>query len=279
VHNAELKAYCDAAYARYHSRKYVSPDPLELVLPFESLPDREIAGFIAAALALGRVGGIIRAAGWVLDRLGPPHACLLDSTDQELHAMAAPFRYRFFDGSQLAGLLVGLKHVLAEFGSLQACLAAGIRDSGSASSPPPSLPAAPDNTEPAVAGLGFLVDRVITGAGGELDQSILVARPERGSACKRLLLFLRWMVRSDAVDPGGWTALTPAQLMVPVDTHMLSICREVGLTTARQASLAVSREVTAAFSVIAPDDPVRYDFSLTRMGIHPDAIRDAKSRL
>jgi uncharacterized protein (TIGR02757 family) len=257
--------------------EYVSPDPLELVLRYGSLADREIAGFIAAALALGRVGGIVRAAGWVLERLGPPHACLLDSTDQDLHAMAAPFRYRFFDGPQLAGLLVGLKHILAEFGSLESCLAAGIGDRAVPPGGTSLERTVRGAAEPAVQGLGFLVDRLISLAGGELDQSILVARPERGSACKRLLLFLRWMVRNDAVDPGGWTVLTPEQLMVPVDTHMLSVCQALGLTGARQASLAVSREVTAAFMAIAPRDPVKYDFSLTRMGIHPDAIRDPKS--
>jgi uncharacterized protein (TIGR02757 family) len=257
----ELKAYCDAAYGRYHRPEYVSPDPLELVLRYDLVADREIAGFVAAALALGRVGGIIRAARWVLDRLGSPRDALLNSTDDEIRVLSDPFVYRFFDGRRLAGLLIGMKHILIEFGSLEVCFATGLNgavDDGAG------------DVEPAEAGLSHLVGALIAAAGGNLDQSILVARPDRGSACKRLFLFLRWMVRNDAVDPGGWTALTPSQLMIPVDTHMLSICRSLGLTTAKQATLSVSREITEAFRRIAPHDPVRYDFSLTRLGIHPE---------
>ncbi len=260
MQDRELKTYCDSVYERYHRSEYVSPDPLELILRYDSVADREIAGFIAAALALGRVGGIIRAAGWVLDRLGSPRDALVNATDDEIRVLSDPFVYRFFDGRRLAGLLIGIKHLLVEFGSLEACFSAGLNGTVNGTA---------GEVEPAVAGLRHLVGALIAAADGSLDQSILVARPERGSACKRLFLFLRWMVRNDAVDPGGWTVLKPSLLMVPVDTHMLTICRALGLTTAKQATLAVSREITEVFRRIAPNDPVRYDFSLTRLGIHP----------
>ena len=95
----------------------------------------------------------------------------------------------------------------------------------------------------------------------------LLPSPESGSACKRLNLFLRWMVRSDAVDPGGWSGVSPAMLIVPLDTHMHRIAAKLGLTKRRAADFRAAREVTGAFRTIAPEDPVKYDFALTRLGI------------
>jgi len=92
----------------------------------------------------------------------------------------------------------------------------------------------------------------------------------RGSACKRLLMYLRWMVRKDEVDPGGWEGIPPSKLLVPVDTHMHRIARKLRFTRRKQANLATVREITAAFRKIVPDDPARYDFTLTRFGIRKD---------
>jgi uncharacterized protein (TIGR02757 family) len=98
-----------------------------------------------------------------------------------------------------------------------------------------------------------------------------VPSPVGGSACKRLNLFLRWMVRQDGVDPGGWDNVPQSKLIVPVDTHMHRICLRLGLTTRKQANMATALEITEGFRALAPDDPVRYDFSLTRLGIRRDA--------
>ena len=105
--------------------------------------------------------------------------------------------------------------------------------------------------------------------------SSLLPDPDRGSACKRLHLFLKWMVRVDAVDPGGWTVLPPSALVVPVDTHMHRIGLALGLTERGQADIRTALEMTEAFSLVRPDDPVRYDFALTRFGIRPDLDMEA----
>jgi uncharacterized protein (TIGR02757 family) len=89
----------------------------------------------------------------------------------------------------------------------------------------------------------------------------------RGSACKRLHLFLRWMARKDEVDPGVWSGLDPARLMIPLDTHMFRIARTLELTRRKQADMRAALEITEAFRTICPEDPARYDFSLTRLGI------------
>ena len=99
------------------------------------------------------------------------------------------------------------------------------------------------------------------------DCAHLVARPEKGSACKRMSLFLRWMVREDAVDPGGWTGVSPAQLIVPLDVHMERIGQMLNLTGRKSPNMGMALDITEAFRSMAPDDPVKYDFALTRFGI------------
>jgi uncharacterized protein (TIGR02757 family) len=99
----------------------------------------------------------------------------------------------------------------------------------------------------------------------------LLADPAGGSACKRWMLFLRWMVRRDAVDPGGWEAVGARRLVIPLDVHIKRICTRLGLTRRRQADLRTALEITDAFRCIEPDDPVKYDFALARLGIRRDA--------
>jgi len=250
--------FCERAYDRFHRPDYIAPDPLEVVREYPMASDREVVGLIASSLALGRVDGIVSASREVVDllcdrRTAPcsPATAILSLEPDEIARVCTGFRYRFFDSDQMAGLLIGIRAVLLEYGSLEEGFAAGLGSGG------------------VLAGLERLVESLVAGAGGRLDRSILLARPDRGSACKRLLLYLRWMVRSDAIDPGGWTAVGPEALLVPVDTHVLRLARRLGLTGRSQASLRVSQEITDAFRAISPDDPVRYDFCLTRPGIHP----------
>ena len=94
--------------------------------------------------------------------------------------------------------------------------------------------------------------------------------PSRGSACKRLNLYLRWMIRSDEVDPGGWSGVHPRKLIVPLDTHMHRIGREWGFTRRKAADMKTALEITEAFRSINELDPVKYDFALTRTGIRKD---------
>jgi uncharacterized protein (TIGR02757 family) len=102
-------------------------------------------------------------------------------------------------------------------------------------------------------------------------RNYLLPDPAAGSACKRLHLYLRWMVRRDAVDPGGWSRVRARQLVAPVDVHMHRLGRALGFTKRRQADARTALEITAALRRFAPHDPVRYDFALTRLGIRDDA--------
>ncbi|MDQ1256226.1 MAG: hypothetical protein QG656_822 [Candidatus Hydrogenedentes bacterium] len=241
----------EALYARYNRREFVCPDPLQFLYGYADVRDREIAGFVASALAYGRVAQILRSVAAVLEIMGPrPRAYLESAADDALARTFGGFRHRFTSGDELAAMLAGIRSVLDRHGSLNACFVSYLD------------PAAPDTLD-AAAGL---VREIHTGDA----LSSLLACPTRGSACKRLHLYLRWMVRRDDVDPGGWTGVSPAQLVVPLDTHMFAIGRALGFTQRRQADGKTAVEMSAAFRQIVPQDPVRYDFALTRLGIRSD---------
>lgn len=246
----------DALHARLNRREFVHPDPLEVLYDYPDLADREIAGFVAACLSYGRVRSIVKSVRTVLGRMPSPARFLAGASPKALREALADFKHRFATGRDLAALLLGVKRLVKRHGSLQAAFVAG-------------LSADHDDVVPAL--IRFATE--VREAAGGLDAHLLPC-PTRGSACKRLNLFLRWMVRRDAVDPGGWDAVSPAKLLVPLDIHMHRICRALGLTRRDSADLRTAIEVTNAFKAFAPDDPVRYDFALTRLGIRPGPEAD-----
>ncbi|OFW52907.1 MAG: TIGR02757 family protein, partial [Actinobacteria bacterium RBG_13_35_12] len=98
--------------------------------------------------------------------------------------------------------------------------------------------------------------------------SSLVPSPIGGSAFKRLNLYLRWMVRRDNVDPGGWIGVSSSKLIIPLDTHMYRISLKLGFTERKQADIRTAMEITSALKKFDRDDPVKYDFALTRLGMN-----------
>lgn len=253
VNVAGLTRVLEDIHTAYHRPEYIHPDPLEFLHGYDRVQDREVVGLIASSLAYGRVSQILRSVSQVLDRLGPSPGTFLEHASRKtLYSAFAGFRHRFTDEVELVDLLHAIGRTIREYGSLGACFLQGLR---------------PDDPDIAGALIAFargLKARMVT------QENSLLPCPERGSACKRLHLYLRWMVREDAVDPGGWNGIAKAQLLVPVDVHMHRICIGLGLTSRRQADLRTAREITASFREIAPDDPVRYDFALTRVGIRMD---------
>ena len=244
------RAALEALYRRYNRREFVHPDPLEFLYRYDSALDREVAGLVASALAYGRVRQILGSVTTVLERMGPsPSAFVLANTGRRFRSIFSGFRHRFTTGDDLSGLLAGSRAVLKRHGSLQACFMCGIR-----------------HEDPTIL-------RALTLFVGELKRGstdgcgTLLPSPADGSACKRLNLFLRWMVRNDAVDPGEWPSALRRKLVVPLDTHMHGIGLALGLTRRKQADMRTAVEITESFKIIAPEDPIRYDFALTRPGI------------
>ena len=245
----KIAQYLETLYCGYNRREYVSPDPLQFLYGYGRTEDREIAALIASSLAYGRVTMILRGVRTLLDAMGgSPRAFVEEGSPKEWRERFRSFRHRFTDGDDVAYLLEGVRRVVAAHGSLGAALAQWRRERGSL-----------------VGALDALVEHLAAGR-----PNSLLSRPCGGSACKRHFLMLRWMTRSDGVDPGGWEALNPAELLVPLDTHMYRICEALRFTRRRCADLKTAEEVTAVFRLMRADDPVRYDFTLTRFGIRPE---------
>lgn len=241
-------------YSVYSDPRWISPDPLELVLPFRAVADREIAALAASALAYGRVAQILKSLHAVFGVMGgAPADYIRNGSEEQFRRDFHGFKHRFHTGEDLALLFAGIRDALERWGSLEACFAAGF----DAACHKTVLPAAERFC-------GVLCHRF---PGGE---STLLPSPSRGSVCKRLNLMLRWLVRHDAVDPGGWTRIPASHLVIPLDTHMHRIARDLGLTSRKAADLRTALEVTRAFRTMFPEDPVKLDFVLTRFGINPE---------
>ncbi len=244
-------------YHRYNKRDLVHPDPLEFLYNYQQVQDREIVALIAASLAYGRVKQILKSVSLVLARIGNPTSFLETAGLGQLQDSLAHIRHRFTTGNDLALLLFGIKRALESHGSLENLFIKGLSPSEKTLSQ----------------ALSRFVQALLALSGQE--RNFLLPDPARGSACKRGFLFLRWMIRHDEVDPGGWTSIPRSKLVVPLDTHMFHICKTLGLTAKRQANLRAALEITERFRKICPSDPVKYDFALTRFGIRPDLERSS----
>jgi uncharacterized protein (TIGR02757 family) len=248
-----LKHLLDGIYVELNQRRYVHPDPLEFVYAAEGFIEREIIGLIASSLAYGRVSQINRSVYGVLEKMNfLPFQFIMNSSVESLLDTYPGFVHRFARTSHLVGLLMGIKQVLCKYGSLYECFLRGLSPTDQT-----VLPAT-----------NHLAKTLISMA--PYDPGHLVVLPERGGAAKRWHLFLRWMVRKDPVDPGGWEKISPSKLVVPLDIHMHRISKALKFTCKKQANLKTALEITECFKKICPDDPVKYDFALTRLGIRKD---------
>ena len=246
--DGRLKAFLEGLYYVYNRRELVNPDPLMFLYSYDDTLDREIAGLIASCLAYGRVAQILKSVEKVLTPLGRhPHDFLSRAKAKSLRPLFQGFKHRFTTGEQIADLLTRVSNALREYGSLEALMKDCLEESGAL------LPAL------------VLFSRTLEP--DSIGNFPLLAAPDGGSACKRLLLYLKWMVRRDEVDPGGWSVLSPKDLIMPTDTHIHNIARLLGLTKRRQANLKTALEITESLARLTPEDPTRYDFSLTRFGI------------
>ena len=247
---------CPRRHAGYGAAPCAScphPDPLCFLYAYPDVRDREIAGLLASALAYGNVKAILRSVGRALAPLGPHPAARVRAARSrgELEGLHPGFRHRWTTGADLAQLLWAARELLLAHGSLEAAFARGMEA----------------GDRDASRGLSRFVREIRRRAPG-LDGTGLLPDPADGSACKRLQLYLRWMVRCDEVDPGGWTCLRPAQLLIPLDVHVFRIAKtRLHFTRRAQPDLKAALEITRRFAELAPEDPLRYDYSLSHWGM------------
>ena len=256
-----------AARLNHLSRSYAAAidqrDPIRFAASCEDPEDREAAAWIASAFAYGRVDTILATVGRVLGALGPRPARALDEIPDYgrfAREELAGFRHRFHSAQDATALLYAISRARAEAGSVKAFFEREYR---------------PEERD--VGGmLSRAVDRILsfdwrpaTGRRALPDDSpvrFFFPSPASGSACKRWNLYLRWMVRKDAMDFGLWEHVPASRLVIPTDTHVHRVARRLGLTRRRASDWKTAREITDRLARLDPDDPVRYDYALCELG-------------
>ena len=254
-----LAGSLDALYCDFNRADSAS-DPVHKVRPFEEPADREVAGFCAAALAFGRVASVLNSIDTLFAIMGPHPSQYVRTFDPaDPHPELRRMVHRWTRGTDLAALLWILRQMLERSGSIERFFLEGDSPGGADIS----------DTLNSFSSRALALD--IRRAYGRVPRRPGVCyffpRPAAGSACKRLNLFLRWMVRKDEVDLGVWTRVPAARLVVPLDTHVIRLGRCLKLTRYVSPGWKMAADITASLRHLDPVDPVRFDFSICHVGM------------
>ncbi len=262
MNKTKLKSLLDGLYAS-RSQLHLANDPLSFCHRYEDPLDREVVGLIASSLAYGNVKIILKNLREVFGRMGASPRRFVEEFEPETGMrLFAGFRHRFNDGRDLCALLLAARTMIEEAETIGEYLL-GCYDAEAAD----ITPTLAEFTESVLA---FDYSGVFGAA--EIPSGsyfpFFFPSPASGSACKRLCMFLRWMVRpADGIDLGLWKGMPASKLVIPVDAHIMRISRFLGFTARRQADWRMAREITAALREFDQEDPVKYDFSLCHLGI------------
>ena len=255
----DLKAELERLYADFNHADSAA-DPIQIVRRFTRDDDREIVGFIAAALAFGRVSSVLQSIERVLAVMGPEPAAYVRRFDPRRDGPAfAGIVHRWTREADIVAMLWLLRQMVDRAGSVEGFFLEGY-DAGA-----DDIADALDSfsTRAMALDLKAAYGRVPKRAG----VCYFFPRPSAGSGCKRLNLFLRWMVRRDALDLGVWKRVSPAKLIVPLDTHVIRVGRCLRLTRYTSPGWRMARDITASLRRLDPHDPVKYDFSVCHLGM------------
>ena len=254
---AVIKNVLDKLYDKYNHNDLIKPDPLQFVYQYDNPPDREIVALLAADLAYGRVEQIQKSLTNLFERMGESPYDFVRGYGKIERKQLSGFKHRFTTERDISDLLMLLKEVLSQYTSIEeffikCCNPDDKNIIGSLSKFCNSLldMYSAKHNKKASRGLRYLL-----------------VDPANGSSCKRLNLFLRWMVRDDDVDAGQWKSIDKARLIVPIDVHMGRLCKILGFYSRKAVSLSTAVRITECFAEIEPTDPVKYDFALSRIGI------------
>jgi uncharacterized protein (TIGR02757 family) len=255
----DLKPVLDRLYADFNYPDSAM-DPIQIVRRYTRQDDREVVGFVSAALAFGRVSSVLQSIERVLAVLGPAPAAYLRRFAPRRDAGAFDgIVHRWIRERDIVALVWVLKQMADGAGSIEEFFLQGDQPSSE------DVQGALDSfsTRALALDLKTAYGRVPKRPG----VCYFFPRPSAGSACKRLNLFLRWMVRRDALDLGVWSRVTPARLIVPLDTHVIRVGRCLRLTRYTSPGWRMARDITASLRALDPADPVKYDFALCHLGM------------
>jgi len=250
-----LRQPLDRLYREFDWTLRVGQDAIQFPLRYADPADIEMAGLFASCMAYGRVDLFGAQVSLVLERMGDSPARFVWGFDLEKHRnVFAGFNYRFNRERDVLAFCLATQRLLVRHGSLKAFFREGF--------------------SPEHADVGPAVEHFAAGFRGQ-DLSAVFPRnrlsygfkhwfplPSTGGVCKRLHLYLRWMVRQEVPDFGIWPEIPASALLIPVDTHIENMARSIGLTRRRSRNWRMVEEITARLRRLDPDDPVKYDFAL-----------------
>jgi uncharacterized protein (TIGR02757 family) len=256
--SGDLEETLDRLYQQFNCID-AATDPIQVVRRFADPTDQEVVGFCAAALAFGRVASVLQSIERVLEVLGPSPAAFVRRFEPQRDGdRLRDIVHRWTRGSDLAALLWIMRRMLDE-GSIEAFFLKGYQPGAA------DVASALDSFSARALAVDLrpAYGRVPARPGVQY----FFPRPCSGSGCKRLNLFLRWMVRRDAVDLGVWTRVSSAKLVMPLDTHVVRVGRCLRLTRRVSPGWKMAADITASLRTLDPVDPVKYDFSLCHLGM------------
>jgi uncharacterized protein (TIGR02757 family) len=243
----------NAKVLQYNRPNFIENDPISIPHRFSKKQDIEIMGFWAAMLAWGQRKTIINKCNELITLMdGAPHDFVKNHTDNDLKPFLN-FKHRTFNDTDALYFLHFFKKYYQTHDSLETAFAIRLF--------PTSF-----NVE---VGLKYFYNLFFFDEAAPARTRKHVATPARGSSCKRLNMFLRWMVRRDdaGVDFGLWEQISPAQLVCPCDVHVDRVARKLGLIDSPQTNWQTAVALTEALKTLDPNDPVKYDFALFGLGV------------
>jgi uncharacterized protein (TIGR02757 family) len=248
-----LKAFLDRKVEEYNRPDFIKDDPISIPHLFKKKEDVEISAFFAAIFAWGNRTTIIQKSRELMQLMQmSPHAFVLNASERELKDLEE-FKHRTFNITDLYYFIEFFKAHYSQFGTLETAFSKWMKKSD-------------ETTENALNGfynyffsLEYVPKRTMKH----------IASPAKGSSCKRLNMFLRWMVRNDeqGVDFGIWKNISPAQLVCPIDVHVARVARRFKLLARKQTDWTAAVNLTSFLRTIDPQDPVKYDYALFGLGV------------
>lgn len=250
LNRKELRDLLIAKHDQYNRTEFILHDPIQVPHSFSSREDIEIASFLVATMAWGNRASIINSANSLMDRMGRAPYEFVRSAGQAEFERLSGFVHRTFNATDLVYFVRALRKIYSDHGGLEQVFTEGTRQAGA---------------------FGALVHfrKVFISAGLPGRSSKHVSDVEKGSAAKRLNLFLMWMVRKDfrGVHFGLWNGIPASELMIPLDTHVGRVARSLGLLRRKANDWQAVEELTAELRKIDPEDPCKFDFSLFGLGL------------
>ena len=247
----ELRDLLESLHDRFNCEDFIEADPISVPHSFSGTEDREVAGLLAATIAWGNRKAIVKSAHRMMRYMdNAPYDFVVNASERELATLQS-YVHRTFNGEDFKDFVLGMRHIITHWGSLGGYFESHydkMRDMRSVLS---------------------AFRRDFHAAEHNAHSEKHLSSIDKGAACKRLCMYLRWMVRYDnrGVDFGLWRKIPMSALYIPLDIHTGRMGRELGLLRRKQSDWRAVEELTSSLRCFNADDPVRYDYSLFGVGI------------